>query len=410
MPLPRIAFTLGDLQLLPSTRNGPRACGILPQGTGIHAQENSHAPPWAFSACMAYVDVPGESDSNMFLGLEMKVVKCKQWRRRRRRAASCLALCLLTCFTLAIAEFTSPCQREKASEECARVQSTFIVRAPPPGGNMPWPVQTNDASVSRTLSGKTLCESDGNSRAMSRSHHLYVGTDATRERDSNHACPPTVSQTNKVSATFGQERRPEKSQFVSQTYKSPHKPLRKGWPEADSGSQKWEPKYEMKVDFKDYSKSSGCASDVEILEPAKYRKNKWHEIDQAGGLAQRKPLSPSDNRQRAHVQGKLESAATTTCPRLKLSKLDVGPGARVKSEARAHRSRTRLLASLLDKEEACGWCSKPCGGKWLMGYDTLHCSHECLRATEESLLVGSDPGDWHPDRSFISDLLAAIDV
>jgi hypothetical protein len=83
-----------------------------------------------------------------------------------------------------------------------------------------------------------------------------------------------------------------------------------------------------------------------------------------------------------HRSDRSRSAATLTlssrCPRPASSTCDgVSPGL-------AHRSRTRLLEPL-EQGDPCGWCKKPLNGSWLMGYDTMHCSEACLRATERSL-------------------------
>ena len=66
-------------------------------------------------------------------------------------------------------------------------------------------------------------------------------------------------------------------------------------------------------------------------------------------------------------------------------------------------NRVGWLHSELKEGDPCGWCGKPCSGSFLMGFDTVHCSHACVRATEQSVLDGTDVDPWS---AFYRELLA----
>ena len=66
-------------------------------------------------------------------------------------------------------------------------------------------------------------------------------------------------------------------------------------------------------------------------------------------------------------------------------------------------NRVGWLHSELTEGDPCGWCGKPCSGSFLMGFDTVHCSHACVRATEQSVLDGTDVDPWS---AFYRELLA----
>jgi len=220
------------------------------------------------------------------------------------------------------------------------------------------------------------------------------------------------------------------------------KPLRAGWPEPQADST-YVPKYNMKYDMEDYAQHPTPA----IADGSEYCVSKWHTSDAqgmadaeasegeeadlhsavssescdavaaphhaggggAGGAAgtsraRKRVRKPRVVRvQRGESVGSEvsrpedgESAAPTRVSRsgspvclkqdrsatLRLG--PVSPACDGLPRAPAHRSRTRLLERL-EQGDPCGWCCKPLNGSWLMGYDTLHCSEACLRATERSL-------------------------
>ena len=98
--------------------------------------------------------------------------------------------------------------------------------------------------------------------------------------------------------------------------------------------------------------------------------------------------------------------ASTTCS-LKLPRLNVrvpvpDKGAPHLPPGLEHRSRKRLAHTSLKRGEPCGWCRRPCGGSWLMGYDMLHCSQACLRATERS--VDGKDDNWDPAKHFLLEI------
>ena len=66
-------------------------------------------------------------------------------------------------------------------------------------------------------------------------------------------------------------------------------------------------------------------------------------------------------------------------------------------------NRVGWLHSELKEGDPCGWCGKPCSGSFLMGFDAVHCSHACVRATQQSVLDGTDVNPWS---AFYRELLA----
>jgi hypothetical protein len=173
-------------------------------------------------------------------------------------------------------------------------------------------------------------------------------------------------------------------------------PLRSGWPEAEVRST-CIPRYTMKYGgVGDTPAESQDGTSKRQLLPSSVSSDSCAQ-DSTHNL-----LWSSQERKKVH---RSESACSDgSCIEERSRGAKRGTTSAWSTVRLAHRSRTRLAAPLKRSEE-CGWCKRPCAGSWLMGFDLLHCSQACVRATEES--VGGADKDFDPTNHILEEWFLA---